>query len=94
METIINICSILFFIGLFTVLFSALLDYKEDAIVAFIGTIVMFVSVLIALVIVFVTKPNEPEPPKYFPESEYSLEYIVTEFDGKIDTTYVIIPKE
>ena len=93
METIIIICSIIFFIGFFVSLSTLSQDDKQSIIIGVIGAIVAGISATVIIFVGFAMKENEPEPPKYFPESEYSLEYIVTECDGKIDTTYALIPK-
>lgn len=93
-EVILFSCFILFFIGLFVTLFGSLRNEKKAIVTGVIGFIIRLVSCVVALIVALVAIMRTPEPPKYFPESEYSLEYIVTECGGKIDTTYVIIPKE
>ena len=42
--------------------------------------------------LVSITKDDEKKP-KEFPANKYTLELKVTEFQGQVDTTYVLIPK-
>ena len=93
--TIIIICVLLFLIGVLLALHYEPRKSSKDAIFHTLGLWLMFVFGAISLILSCVDLMRRcPEPPKYYPESEYSLGYIVTECGGKIDTTYVITSKE
>lgn len=62
------------------------------------GAIWLLVIDLFLLIVGFVAFSKDIKKPtiKYleYPASSYTLEYKVTEFQGKIDTIYVLTPKE
>jgi len=50
-------------------------------------TCVFWVALLVSIT------NREDKKPKEFPASKYALELKVTEFQGQVDTTYVLIPR-
>ena len=65
----------------------------ESEVVGDVTGITAYVS-LVAIVLLSINENEEKTEPQYQAESEYSLEHIVTECNGEIDTTYVLTPKE
>ena len=63
------------------------LDNIWPAVICGILTCVFWVALLVKISIM------EDEKPKEFPANKYQLELKVTEFQGQVDTTYVLIPK-
>jgi len=94
METILNICLTIFVIADVIALIGLSQNDERSTKIGAISGVVAIVSAIVVFIVGFIMKENKPEPHKYFPESEYSLEYIVTECGGEIDTTYVLTPKE
>lgn len=68
-----------------------LIDVIKTNVVAPIITLVFGIAFL---VIGFITLPLTPERPHEYPAEEYSMDVKVTTFQGKVDSTYVIIPRK
>jgi len=83
------LCAVLFLLGLLLCFIYNKEDRKGGDF--FLG--IVFASAIIALVLMLVCTIDVIRI-KNFPESKYSLEYKITEFQGQVDTTYVLIPKK
>lgn len=86
------ISGILSFMGLSLILYYFLVE--DDETIVRIGTVLFFVCGVLTIVFAILSMHQQPETTKEYPTSEYTLSYKITEFEGQIDTTYVIIPKK
>ena len=83
----------LFIIGIVSCITYVIADL-DDAYL-FIGGALIITSIISLIVLLMVnTTQVEKSTSLEFPASEYTLSHKVTEFEGQIDTTYVLIPKE
>ena len=58
------------------------------------GLIITSIAALVIALVLMLVCTIDAIRIKNFPESKYSLEYKITEFQGQVDTTYVLIPKK
>lgn len=65
-----------------------------DVIKTNVAPIITLVLGIACLIIGFITLPLTPERPHEYPAKEYSIDVKVTTFQGKVDSTYVIIPRK
>ena len=65
-----------------------------DIIKSNVAPITTMVLGIAGLIIGLITVPLIPEKPHEYPAENYSMDVKVTTFQGKVDSTYVIIPRK
>ena len=65
-----------------------------DVIKSNVAPIITLVLGVASIIIGFITLPLTPERPHEYPAEEYNIDVKVTTFQGKVDSTYVIIPRK
>ena len=65
-----------------------------DVIKTNVAPIITVVLGIACLIIGLITLPLTPERPHEYPAKEYIIDVKVTTFQGKVDSTYVIIPRK
>jgi hypothetical protein len=88
MTAIIIICATIFIASV-----ALLVGWAHDNIPDWGGIISLFLAIITGTGLVVCIVIDEGLQPKEFKASDFTLEYKATEYQGQMDTTYVLTPK-